>query len=51
VLPYPIEAERFDSLIVDATVGGAEMEFVLGVAAERLEEFGGIGAELYWSER
>ena len=49
VIPYPIDAEKFDSLIVDATVGGAEIEFVFDEAANRLNEFGGIGATLYYS--
>lgn len=51
VLPYPIDVEKFDALIVDATISGAEVEFVLGPAAERLQEFGGIGADLFYSER
>ncbi len=49
MIPYPIDAEKFDALIVDATVGGAEIEFVFDEAANRLNEFGGIGATLYYS--
>jgi len=49
VIPYPIDAERFDELIVDATIHGADIEFVFGDAANRLNEFGGIGASLYYS--
>ena len=51
VLPYPIDAARFDALIVDATVGGAEIEFVYGAAAEKVNAFGGVGATLYYSGR
>ncbi len=49
VIPYPIDSEEFDSLIVDATIGGAEVEFVYGEAADKLNEIGGIGATLYYS--
>lgn len=49
VIPYPIEAPQFDALIVDAVVNGAEIEFVYGEAAERLNEAGGIGASLYYT--
>jgi hypothetical protein len=49
VLPYPIDAEGFDSMIVDATLRNAQVEFVCGAAAERLAEYGGIGADLYFS--
>ena len=41
---------EFDSVIVDATVGGAEIEFVYEAAAERLKEFGGVGALLYYAD-
>ena len=51
VIPYPLPAEEFDALIVDATVRGADIEFVYGAAAKRLHEFGGIGATLYYSDR
>jgi len=51
ILPYPIDAEKFDVLMVDAIVNGADTEFVYGPAADRLNEFGGIGARLYYSTR
>lgn len=47
VLPYPVASDEFDSLIVDATLNGADIEFVYAEAAEKLSEFGGIGAVLY----
>lgn len=50
VIPYPIDSEQFDALIVDATTGGASIEFVYGEAAEKLKNFGGIGATLFYSE-
>ena len=49
VLPYPMDADEFDELIVEAVVNGADVEFVYGPAAARLQEFGGIGARLYYS--
>ena len=49
VIPYPIDATDFDSLIVDVVMSGAEVEFVYGEAADKLNEFGGIGAKLYYS--
>jgi stalled ribosome rescue protein Dom34 len=50
VIPYPIDSEQFDALIIDATTGGASIEFVYGEAAEQLKKFGGIGATLFYSE-
>ena len=47
VIPYPIESAEFDSLIVQATKTGAEIEFVYQEAAKKLEQFGGVGATLY----
>ena len=49
VVPYPIDASDFDELIVDAVLHNVEIEFVYGAATTRLNEFGGIGAELYYS--
>lgn len=51
ILAYPIEADEFDALIVDVIVSGADIEFVYGTAADRLREYGGIGATLYYSTR
>jgi len=47
VLPYPIDAEEFDELIIDAAINDVEVEFVQKEAAEKLKEFGGIGAILF----
>ena len=49
VLPYPVDRDEFDSLIVAATLSGVGIEFVTGAAAERLQEMGGIGAMLYFA--
>lgn len=49
VLPYPLDGEELDSLIVEVVVNGAEVEFVHGEAADKLQEYGGIGAKLYYS--
>ena len=49
VIPYPVDAEEFDALIVEATKHGAGVEFVYGEGAKRLHQLGGIGATLYYS--
>lgn len=49
ILPYPIDSDIFDELIVEATMNGSKIEFVYGEAADRLNELGGIGAILYYS--
>ncbi|TVQ43421.1 MAG: hypothetical protein EA365_12650 [Gloeocapsa sp. DLM2.Bin57] len=49
VIPYPVDTEEFDSLIVDVILSGAEVEFVYGEGADKLKQFGGIGAVLYYS--
>lgn len=36
-------------LIVEVVLSGAEIEFVYGEGADKLKQFGGIGAELYYS--
>ncbi|BAQ62873.1 hypothetical protein GM3708_3279 [Geminocystis sp. NIES-3708] len=51
VLPYPMDTEEFDSLIVEVILSGAQIEFVYGEGAEKLKQYGGIGAELYYSVR
>ncbi len=49
VLPYLSDDQDLDALIVDATLGGSEIEFVCGEAATKLNELGGIGATLYYA--
>ncbi|MEM8885656.1 MAG: hypothetical protein AAGD14_16445 [Planctomycetota bacterium] len=49
VLPYPVPSDEFDPLLIEATLGNAEIEFVYGDAAAKLAEFGGIGAFLYYA--
>ncbi|MBL1210941.1 hypothetical protein [Geminocystis sp. GBBB08] len=51
VLPYPVDTEEFDALIVDVILSGAKIEFVYGEGAEKLKQYGGIGAVLYYSTR
>jgi len=48
VLPYPMDTEEFDSLIVEVVLSGAQIEFVYGEGAKKLNQYGGIGAELYY---
>lgn len=47
VIPCQIASSEFDSLILQATMTGAEIEFVYEEAAEKLDRFGGVGATLY----
>ncbi len=49
VLPYPIDSDEFDVLILQATAIGADVEFVYGKGADRLNELGGVGAQLYYA--
>ena len=44
-----MDSDEFDSLIVEVVLSGAEIEFVYGEGADKLKQFGGIGAELYYS--
>ena len=49
VIPYPIDKTDFDRLSVDVVISGAEVEFVYGAASDKLNQYGGIGARLYYS--
>ena len=49
VLPFTLDDDEYDTLIVQAVVNGAEVEFVHGDAAGKLQEYGGIGARLYYA--
>jgi hypothetical protein len=49
VLPYPIDSDEFDVLILQATEIGADVEFVYGKGADRLNALGGVGAQLYYA--
>lgn len=49
VIPYPVDTAEFDSLVVEVTLSGAEVEFVYGEGATKLQQYGGIGAFLYYS--
>lgn len=49
ILPYPVDSDIFDELIIDATMYGAKIEFVYDEAADKLNELGGIGAVRYFS--
>ena len=49
VVPFTVGEKDLDEVIIEATVdGAADVEFVYGEAAERLSEYGGIGATLYF---
>lgn len=51
VFPYPTLGDDFDELMANAVINNVEIEFVTGEAAEKLEQFGGVGATLYYSGR
>lgn len=47
-LPYPIESDVFDTILVKALMANVEIELVHGKAAETLINLGGVGALLYY---
>lgn len=47
-LPYPIQSDAFDLILVEALMANVEVELVHGKAAETLNELGGVGALLYY---
>lgn len=49
VIPYPMDKNEFDSLIVEVVLSGADIEFVYDEGAQKLNQYGGIAAELYYS--
>ena len=49
VLPYPVDTEVFDALVVDAAIRATPVEFVTGSAAARLDQEGGLGAVLHYA--
>lgn len=49
VIPYPIDSQQFDEIIIDATIHNAAIEFVMGEGADKLNEYGGIGATLHYT--
>ncbi len=49
VVPYPVDAEQFDALAIDAARFSTPVEFVTGIASSKLSDAGGIGATLYYA--
>ncbi len=49
VIPYPVAADDFDGLIVNAAKFNTPVEFVTGPAARTLNENGGLAAKLYYA--
>lgn len=47
-LPYPADADTVEPLLLQAVRAGATVEFVHDEAAERVQEAGGIIAQLYY---
>lgn len=51
VVSVPIETDKFDQLLIKSLMNNCEIDFLHGDAAEKLNEFGGIAAMLYYSSR
>ena len=49
LIPFPIDSDVFDSLLVEAVLSNVEVELVHGPAADRLHSMGGVGAVLYYA--
>ncbi|WP_026972837.1 hypothetical protein [Aliagarivorans marinus] len=49
LLPYPMDTDDFDALLVEALKANVDVELLHGEAAARLRGLGGIGAILYYS--
>ncbi len=49
VLSVPFESDKFDKLLHKAILNNCDIEFLHGQAAEKLNEFGGAAAVLYYS--
>ncbi|MBK7219392.1 MAG: hypothetical protein IPH95_20620 [Candidatus Promineofilum sp.] len=48
-LPYPAESDVIEPILLQAVRAGTTVEFLHGEAAERVNEAGGIVAQLYYS--
>ncbi|PSW14492.1 hypothetical protein C9J01_08655 [Photobacterium rosenbergii] len=48
-IPYPIESDEFDPLLIKGVQAGADIELVHGEAAQTLNYLGGAGATLYYT--
>lgn len=44
-----MDSQEFDPLIIDAVLSNAAIEFVYGEGADKLNQYGGIAADLYYS--
>lgn len=51
VVSVPIDSDKFDRLLLKSLLTNCEIEFLHGAAAQKLNEFGGIAAQLYYSGR
>ncbi|MBL9165525.1 MAG: hypothetical protein JNL18_22560 [Planctomycetaceae bacterium] len=51
VISVPIDTDKFDQILVKSLLNNCEIEFLHGEAAQRLNEFGGVAAQLYYSGR
>jgi hypothetical protein len=51
IVSVPIDSDKFDQLLTKALLSNCEMEFLHGEAAKKLNEFGGVAAQLYYSGR
>lgn len=49
VLSVPIDSDKFDQIMIQSVINGCEIDFLHGEAAQKLNEFGGIAAVLYYA--
>ena len=49
LIPFPIESETFDALLVESVLANVDVELVHGAAADELNSVGGVGAVLYYA--
>ena len=47
-IPYPIDTDDFDSIVVEALLANVDIELLHGTAAVKLTEMGGVAALLYY---
>ncbi|GAL25785.1 hypothetical protein JCM19239_4272 [Vibrio variabilis] len=48
-LPHPVDAQKFNMVLVEAMANNVDVEILHGDAAERLNALGGVAATLYYT--
>ncbi|TVQ00269.1 MAG: hypothetical protein EA381_07740 [Planctomycetaceae bacterium] len=49
IVSVPFDSDKFDELMLKSVLANVGVGFVHGQAAEKLNEFGGVAATLYFS--